>query len=54
MGSLLSLAWVYLFARIEFDSEYLFCCKLKTRLVAPWYIWLGGFLGAIFVGYITG
>jgi len=26
---------------------------LKPAIVTPWYIWLGGFLGAIFVGYIT-
>jgi transporter family-2 protein len=26
---------------------------LKPSLVTPWYVWLGGFLGAIFVGYIT-
>src|SRR4030095_9610964 len=27
--------------------------NLKPGIVTPWYIWLGGFLGAIFVGYIT-
>jgi transporter family-2 protein len=27
--------------------------NLKPATVMPWYIWLGGFLGAIFVGYIT-
>src|SRR6476619_3488388 len=27
--------------------------NLRPATVAPWYIWLGGFLGAIFVGYIT-
>ncbi len=27
--------------------------QLKPASVTPWYIWLGGFLGAIFVGYIT-
>src|SRR5919199_255398 len=27
--------------------------SLKPAIVTPWYIWLGGFLGAIFVGYIT-
>jgi transporter family-2 protein len=26
---------------------------LKPAAVTPWFIWLGGFLGAIFVGYIT-
>ena len=27
--------------------------NLKPATVMPWYLWLGGFLGAIFVGYIT-
>jgi bacterial/archaeal transporter family-2 protein len=27
--------------------------NLKPAGVTPWYIWMGGFLGAIFVGYIT-
>jgi transporter family-2 protein len=27
--------------------------NLKQNAVGPWYIWLGGFIGAIFVGYIT-
>ena len=27
--------------------------NLKPGAIAPWYLWLGGFLGAIFVGYIT-
>jgi transporter family-2 protein len=27
--------------------------QLKPASVTPWYIWLGGLLGAIFVGYIT-
>src|ERR1700730_16338970 len=27
--------------------------NLKPAIVTPWYLWLGGFLGAIFVGYIT-
>ena len=26
---------------------------LKVASTGPWYIWLGGFIGAIFVGYIT-
>src|SRR5689334_22133999 len=26
---------------------------LKPGAVSPWYLWLGGLLGAIFVGYIT-
>jgi len=27
--------------------------NLKPASVGPWWLWLGGFLGAIFVGYIT-
>jgi len=27
--------------------------NLRQNAGGPWYIWLGGFLGAIFVGYIT-
>jgi len=27
--------------------------NVKPAGITPWYIWLGGFLGAIFVGYIT-
>lgn len=27
--------------------------NLRTYATGPWYIWLGGTLGAIFVGYIT-
>ncbi len=27
--------------------------QLKPGSTSPWYIWLGGLLGAIFVGYIT-
>lgn len=26
---------------------------IKPATVTPWYLWIGGFLGAIFVGYIT-
>ncbi len=27
--------------------------NVRPAGITPWYIWLGGFLGAIFVGYIT-
>jgi len=27
--------------------------QLKPSSTGPWYLWLGGLLGAIFVGYIT-
>jgi transporter family-2 protein len=28
--------------------------KLRQSITGPWYIWLGGLIGSIFVGYITG
>ena len=27
--------------------------NLRQSVTGPWYIWLGGLIGAIFVGYIT-
>lgn len=27
--------------------------SVRPGKVAPWYIWLGGFLGAVFLGYVT-
>src|SRR6476660_3544119 len=27
--------------------------QLRPATVGPWYLWIGGFIGAIFVGYIT-
>lgn len=27
--------------------------NLKQTVAGPWYIWLGGLIGAVFVGYIT-
>jgi len=27
--------------------------NLKQTVAGPWYIWMGGLIGAIFVGYIT-
>jgi bacterial/archaeal transporter family-2 protein len=34
-------------------SNYSAVAQLRPASTSPWYIWLGGVLGAIFVGYIT-
>lgn len=34
-------------------SNYTAVAQLKPATTSPWYLWLGGVLGAIFVGYIT-
>lgn len=54
MGSLLSftVGLICLLA-LNFVTNSSAVIGLKPSTVAPWYIWLGGFLGAIFVGYIT-
>jgi transporter family-2 protein len=54
MGSLLSFAigliCLLLFNLFVHTSAVV---HLRPSIVSPWYIWLGGLLGAIFVGYIT-
>ena len=54
MGSLLSfiVGLVALFL-LNLATNYSAVLQLKPMSATPWYIWLGGFLGAIFVGYIT-
>ena len=54
MGSLLSfvVGLIFLLA-LNLATNTSAVINLKPATVAPWYIWLGGFLGAIFVGYIT-
>lgn len=54
MGSLMSftVGLICLFILILCTNSQA-VAQLKPALVSPWYIWLGGFLGAIFVGYIT-
>ena len=54
MGSLLSFTvGLICLLVLNFVTNSSAVVGLKPTTVAPWYIWLGGFLGAIFVGYIT-
>ena len=43
---------IFLFL-LNLASNYPAVVQLKPSSTGPWYIWLGGLLGAIFVGYIT-
>lgn len=54
MGSLLSFA-VGLFCLLVFNfiTNSSAVLQLKPSVTGPWYIWLGGVIGALFVGYIT-
>src|SRR5258706_12441081 len=54
MGSLMSflVGLICLFS-LNLASNYSAVVQLKPSSTGPWYIWLGGLLGAIFVGYIT-
>jgi len=54
MGSLMSFAIGLLFLLfLNLASNYSAVVQLKPSSTGPWYVWLGGLLGAIFVGYIT-
>jgi len=54
MGSLMSflVGLICLFI-LNLAINYSAVAQLKPSGTSPWYIWLGGTLGAIFVGYIT-
>ena len=54
MGSLMSfgVGLICLFI-LNLATNYTAVAQLKPSGTSPWYIWLGGILGAIFVGYIT-
>ncbi|MBS1577988.1 MAG: DMT family transporter [Bacteroidetes bacterium] len=54
MGSLMSflVGLICLFI-LNLAANYSAVTQLKPSATSPWYIWLGGILGAIFVGYIT-
>ena len=54
MGSLMSftVGIICLFA-LNFATNSSAVIQLKPTATGPWYLWLGGVLGAIFVGYIT-
>ena len=54
MGALLSFLTgtiILLVLNVIINGSAMF--NLRTYSTGPWYIWLGGFIGAIFVGYIT-
>lgn len=54
MGSLLSFATGFiclLILNLLINSQAVL--HLKPATTYPWYIWLGGLIGAVFVGYIT-
>jgi transporter family-2 protein len=54
MGSLLSFTvGLICLLVLNFMTNTSAVINLKPATVMPWYTWLGGFLGAIFVGYIT-
>jgi bacterial/archaeal transporter family-2 protein len=54
MGSLMSfgVGLICLFI-LNLVSNYSAVVQLKPSSTGPWYLWLGGLLGAMFVGYIT-
>ena len=54
MGSLMSftIGIICLFA-LNLAANPSAVIQLKPTATGPWYLWLGGVLGAIFVGYIT-
>lgn len=54
MGSLMSftVGIICLFA-LNLVTNPSAVIQLKPTATGPWYLWLGGVLGAIFVGYIT-
>lgn len=54
MGSLISFCvGLICLLGLNLISNYSAVVQLKPATTSPWYIWLGGVLGAIFVGYIT-
>ena len=54
MGSLLSfLTGLICLAILNLAANANAVISLKPAATAPWHIWLGGIIGAIFVGYIT-
>lgn len=54
MGSLMSftVGIICLFV-LNLATNFSAITQLKPTATGPWYLWLGGVLGAIFVGYIT-
>jgi bacterial/archaeal transporter family-2 protein len=54
MGSMMSfiIGLICLFI-LNLSMNYSAVTQLKPAATSPWYLWLGGVIGAIFVGYIT-
>jgi transporter family-2 protein len=54
MGSMMSfiIGLICLFI-LNLCMNYSAVTQLKPAATSPWYLWLGGVIGAIFVGYIT-
>lgn len=54
MGSLVSflVGLIFLFLLILATNSSAFQ-QLRSASTVPWYLWLGGILGAVYVGYIT-
>jgi len=54
MGSLMSFfVGIICLLVLNLSLNYTSVVQLKPSSTGPWYLWLGGMLGAIFVGYIT-
>jgi len=54
MGSLVSFIVGLIFLLfLNLASNYQAVGQLRNGSASPWWVWLGGMLGAIFVGYIT-
>ena len=54
MGSLMSFVVGFVFLLFfNLASNYQSVSQLRNTTTSPWWIWLGGLLGAIFVGYVT-
>ena len=54
MGSLMSFfVGIICLLVLNLSLNYSSVIQLKPSSTSPWYIWLGGLLGAIFVAYIT-
>ena len=54
MGSMISFVVGLVFlVFLNLATNYTAVSQLRQTTATPWWVWLGGLLGAIFVGYIT-
>jgi len=54
MGSMMSFIVGLIFLLcFNLAGNYTAVSQLRNTSVSPWWVWMGGLLGAIFVGYIT-